>query len=318
MKEISMLFWRTEKPRSRPRFPFFLGLFFCLNCSAREVIDSTQVKVRLADRPKTIVTLVPSLGELVADLLGEDLVSLAGVSEYTDYPPALKRKPSIGPYHQFNIEKVASLRPDLVLATRDGNPKDRVNRLRELGLPVVVVNTESFADVATSIQLVSEALGVPEVGRPMIEKLQRGLLHFQRAERPEASLKVLVQVGDRPMVVAGRRTFLHAALEILGAKNLYEDSEAHYPQPSLEDILARNPDVIVIAALGDDLKPYLQMKANWMRFSKITAVKNQRVHVLRSDALLRPTLRILEGLSVLQKALYRPGSGSVPVPALSK
>src|SRR5262245_40620061 len=107
----------------------FLLLLFSSWCSAREITDATQTKVVLVDRPNRIVTLSPSLGELAADLLGDNLDRLVGVSEFTDYPPALKKVNSVGPYHQFNLERVLALKPDLVLATLDGNPRDRVLHL---------------------------------------------------------------------------------------------------------------------------------------------------------------------------------------------
>src|SRR6478672_2161638 len=111
-----------------------------------------------AEKPRRIVTLAPSLAELAADLAGEKIERIVGVSEYTDFPPALKKVESIGPYHKFNLEKVVSLKPDLVLATSDGNSRDQVLHLRELGVPVVVVETQSLAQVVSSIRLIGQAM----------------------------------------------------------------------------------------------------------------------------------------------------------------
>src|SRR4051812_45152654 len=92
--------------------------------------------------PKRIVTLAPSLGELASDLLGPELDRIVGVSEFTDYPPTLSKIPSIGPYVRINVEKVLSLKPDLVLGTVSGNSKEQVEQLIALGLHVLTVKAE--------------------------------------------------------------------------------------------------------------------------------------------------------------------------------
>src|SRR4051812_6042349 len=93
---------------------------------AREVLDATRTRVTLVDHPARVVALAPSLAELAADLSGNQLEKIVGVSDYTDYPPRLEKTPSVGPYSRFNLEKVVALKPDLVLATLDGNPRDQV------------------------------------------------------------------------------------------------------------------------------------------------------------------------------------------------
>ncbi len=287
------------------RFAFVFLLGWPIGISfGREIVDATLTKVVITDFPKRIVTLAPSLGELAADILGTDLDRIVGVSEYTDYPPSFKKKTSVGPYHQFNLERVLSLRPDLVLATMDGNPRDRVNHLRELGIPVVIVKTENFKEIKNSILLVASTLGLSNVGVKMAQQLENGIETIRKHFLHRLPLRVLIQVGDDPLIVAGGGSFLHSALETVGAKNLYGNWEAHYPRPALEDVFARNPDVIIIAALGDDLKPYHRMKEKWAQFYGLKAASDHRIYILRSDALLRPTLRILEGLSELGQTIY--------------
>jgi ABC-type Fe3+-hydroxamate transport system substrate-binding protein len=231
---------------------------------------------------------------------------MIGVSEYTDFPSQLIKKNTIGPYHQFSVERVISLKPDLVLATLDGNPKDRVLRLREMGIPVVVVDTESFKEIENAILLVATSLGESASGKKIVQQLRLGLDRFRKKAIARKPIKVLLQVGSDPIVIAGKKSFLNACLELLGAKNLYEDLHLRYPRPSMEDIISKNPDIILIAALGKEMSPYVEMAKKWNQFSRLQAVKMKRVHVLKSDELLRPTLRILEGLSKLERILDEP------------
>ena len=271
---------------------------------AREIRDASQVNVTVTDHPKRIVTLAPSLSELAADVLGESLDRIVGVSEYSDYPPGLKKVPSVGPYHLFNLEKVVALKPDLVLATLDGNSKDQVQHLREVGLSVIVVSTQNISEIEESMKLVSTALGKPEVGPQMIGQLRAGLQRFRGRARLRSPVRVMLQLGDGPLIVVGRKSFLHSALETVGALNIYADADAHYPKPALEDVLSRNPDFILILALGENLVPFQFMADRWKQMSGLKAVKSHHVSVLKGDPLLRPSLRILEGLALLERSIY--------------
>jgi iron complex transport system substrate-binding protein len=269
----------------------------------REVVDATGAKVKLSAQPSRIVTLAPSLGELAADLSEDEISRIVGVSEFSDYPPMLMKVPSVGSYAKFNLEKVFALKPDLVLATLDGNSKDQVLHLRELGLPVVVVATESLSDVEASMRMVGLAMGVPQRGERMAAQFARGLQRIrEKASRPGVR-RVLIQVGGDPLVVVGAKSFLHDVVVAIGGVNVYADSAARYPRPSIEDVLRRNPDVIVVLSLGKDEKAFRQMAARWAKFPGINAVKSGRVRVLKGDQVVRPTIRLLEGLSLLEKAV---------------
>ncbi len=274
--------------------------------ASHEVIDATQSRVQIVDSPQRIVTLAPSLGELAADLLGAEIHRIVGVSEYTDTPSALERVTSVGSYNHFNLEKVVTLKPDLVLATRDGNPREQVLRLRELGISVVVVDTGDFAQVIQSIRWVGAALGKSLAAEKRVSEFEAGLraLRARRRLREGQHPKVVLQLGDDPLVVVGSGTFLGAALEELGATHVYSDSIAHYPKPSLEDVLKKNPDVILVLALGRDRSTFDKMATRWKRFSKLTAVEYDKVRVVQADGLLRPSARLIDGMIQLERLIY--------------
>lgn len=274
--------------------------------------DATGVEIKPMGGASRIVTLAPSLGELVSDFLtGEErgIERIVGVSDYTDYPPTLSTKKSIGSYARFNLEQVVALKPDLVFATMDGNAQDQIVRLRELGLAVVTVRTESFDAVGESMRMVGLALGLKERGEAMARQFEAGLekIRARSATRAQKNAKprarVLLQVGDQPLIVAGGKSFLNDALDAVGTRNLYADLDQTYPRPGVEDVLKRNPDAILVIALGGDLKPFEAMAARWKEFPSLAAVRSGQVRVLKADPLIRPTLRLLEGLSLLERAL---------------
>ncbi|OFZ20611.1 MAG: hypothetical protein A2X94_11355 [Bdellovibrionales bacterium GWB1_55_8] len=291
-------------------FTLLSGFLVAADCRAETkniMKDATSVEVRVSSRPERIITLVPSLGELTADLLGEELPRLIAVADQTDYPPALAKLAKVGAYHRFNIEAVAGLKPDLVLASTDGNAKDQVLRLRELGVPVVVVETGDFNQIAQSMRLVARALGRPQRGEEMAAQFMRGVesIRARARSRKGTPPKVLLQVGSNPLVVAGPKSFLHEALITVGAENIYADSSSRYPRPSLEDAVHRRPDVILVVSMGPSPVPARNSVESWKAFPEIPAVKNGRLHLLLGDSLVRPTLRLLEGLSLLEKGISR-------------
>ncbi len=278
------------------KFPILLLILaFSSSLEAREIFDSTQTRIHIVDVPQRVVTLVPSLGELAADLLGENQDRIVGVSEFTDYPPRLKRISSIGPYSKFNIEKVVTLKPDLVLATMDGNSQEQVLHLRELKIPVVVVDTRSLLKIEESISLVSEALGQADQGKKILQRFNETISKIKSRAQARKPKRVLMQISGYPIIVAGGKTFLNDLIELVGSRNIYAGSESSYPRPSIEDILDKNPDVILM---------FDSVGRAWQNFPKLQAVRDQNVKKLDPDVLLRPTLRILNGLLLLEKAIY--------------
>jgi len=283
-----------------------LGLFSpFLQANARGVTDQLGRSVQLVDQPTRIVATAPSLAELVADFVGADLKRLVGVTEYSDHPPRLKQVTSVGPYHQLNLEKIRSLKPDLVLATTDGNSKDQIDHLIEIGLPVVVVSTRSFEEIAIAMQTVGASLGESEAGKRMASQFVTGVQRIrERAKSRTEQPRVLLQVGEDPLVVAGGASFLNQTVAVLGARNVYADSEFPYPRPSLEDVVSRNPEVILIFTLGADVKPNLASLKHWSEMKRLAATQKGNLHIIQGDSVVRPTLRLLEGLGLLERAIF--------------
>ena len=297
-----MLFLRTVK---RLFETFCILAFFTSSVAwATDLTDVTGTLVHVQSRPIRIVTLAPSLAELVFELSGTG-DRLVGVSEYTDFPSELKKVKTIGPYSHINLETVFALKPDLVLATLDGNSKDQIGHLRELGVPVIVVGTETFIQIENSITLISTALGEGKAGLALIEKLRSGLRKIQdevRARKTPAR-RVLIQLGDDPVIVVGHGSFLHEAIGLVGGTNIYGDALSHYPRPSVEDVVQKNPDVILILALSGDLSSFEKMVQKWEHFPQLKAVQGKSIRILHADSLLRPTGRLLDGLRLLMKAI---------------
>ena len=284
-----------------------------------------------AQVPRRIIPLLPSLAEIAVDILGSD-ERIAGVSEYSDFPLSLKKKTSIGPFSKPNLETIISLKPDLVLASSDGSPPAVVARLRKLGFSVLSVGTDSIEKVRASYTSLGEAFEKKKEASAAVARFDAEIASIRdrakkRAESaapgrmksvgtdPEkiSPLRVLIQVGDEPLYVAGGASFLNEALVILGVKNVFADAPLAYPHASVEDILRRDPEVILLVSLGDDLKPFERARKKWEAYPTLAATKNRRILISRSDSLVRPGPRLPGGLRDLERLLFPdrtlPGGG---------
>ena len=218
-----------------------------------------------------------------------------GVSEHTDYPPTLLRVESVGPYHAFSLEKVIALKPELVLASTDGNPREPVERLRKMGVPVFVVATDSIEAVRASMLQVGALLGEETESKRQVAQFDVGLARFRARAKARKPVTVMLQLGERPLVVAGGPVFLNEALTLLGAKNVYGEMSQKYPRPSAEDVLSRNPETILVLTLTGEIRIFEAMARRWLDFPGLAAVQKKGIQVVVGDTYCGPTLRMLEG-----------------------
>ncbi len=253
-----------------------------------------------------VVTLAPSLAEVVTEILPRsEWNKIVGVADYTDFPQELSGVPSVGSFAQFSVEKVVSLKPDLILATTDGNPKDRVQRLRELGFPVVVLSTGSLAEIEESFRIVGRALGRLDTAEKVANKFAARIKALQSLWHPPMSRpSVLLQLGSDPLVVVGGRGFLAQAVELIGATNIYGNADSAYPRPSTEDAIVRKPEFIFVLTMGSNRSYFEHLVEEWQRFQSIPAVQQKKVRILPGDELARPSSRFLSGLATLQTTIF--------------
>lgn len=243
-----------------------------------------------------VVALSPALAE-VTDLLiaaGHGPQELVGVTDYADTPPHLKELPSVGAYSRFSLEKVVALKPDLVLATEDGNPRDQIEHLRGLGKRVVVIRTRTLDEVGASFGVIGDALGVPAAGKQLAEEFQRSLAAQFTAESraKHQGRSVALQLGDDPLIFIGGGSFTGDLVQKLGYAQVFGDSRQTYPRPSREYLLAHPPDEIWVLALGGDAKPFEKMRDRWRTF-RFAGGKTPVLKLFAADDWVRPTPRLV-------------------------
>ena len=211
------------------------------------VRDEIGRSVQITECPVRIVSIAPNITEILFALgLGNRIV---GVTRFCNYPAAAKSKSSIGGFVNPSIERIVSLRPDLIIATADGNRKETITRLEQLGLPIYVVKPVSVKGNLDTIIHIGSITCRQDTARALAGHLDR---RIQRVATLTESLKkplIFVQVGMDPIVTIGNRTVIHEVVTLAGGKNVAGEQKINYPRYGIEAVLAAAPDVIIISTM---------------------------------------------------------------------
>ena len=278
--------------------PFFL---LDPSCDAKTVIDQLGRHIMVPEKPERIVSLAPSITEIVFAL--DQGYRLKGVTTYSDFPPEAEKLPKVGSYVQLDLEKIVALKPDLCVAIKDGNPIAVARRLESMKIPVYAVNPKNLESVMQTVQEIGGLLNVEEKADKLVQNMNLRIqnvksLVAKTAYRP----RVFFQIGVSPIVSVGTNTFSHELIVLAGGKNLAEGPIA-YPRYSIEQVLALSPDAIVITSMAR-AAVFKQVKAEWNRWPNMPAVRNHRIFIEDSNLIDRPTPRLVDGLELLVRLIH--------------
>jgi len=249
-----------------------------------------------------VVSLNPVVSEWVAEILGDGEAKrvMVGVSEYSNYPEYLQERVHVGPYPQLNIEKIAGLKPDLVLGAEEYNRAEQIEQLKRLKLNVRVLRRESFAGMAEWIEELGRALEQPTLAKKAAQKWRDGLAALQKPKA--APVKVFIEIQHVPLITVGGASFLTEALERVGYHNVFSQLESGYPKVSIEAVIKADPDrVFILDHAGSDAELDRSI-ADWNRFKSLSAVRTRRVTAISGDDFARCSLRLLNALKGLRSS----------------
>ncbi len=243
--------------------------------------------------PRRVVSLAPSATDTVIALGHADL--LVGVTRY-DTAPEVAKLPRVGGFLDPVPEAVLALRPDLVLWVTDGGALAAVQRIADLGVPVLALPVIGVADVIAAARLVARALGDPAAGERLVASLEQAIAQTRAAAASIPKVRVLLAVGREPLVVAGPGSYPDELLRIAGGVNVVQ-GERPWPIYPLEKAVADDPDVVVDAAVNEH-------GGGMGHLSAIPAARRGHLRVLKSDDALRPGPRLGRALAELFRALH--------------
>jgi iron complex transport system substrate-binding protein len=266
---------------------------------------SSSVSADLASPPKRIVSLAPSMTEILYALgLGENIV---GVTTFCDYPEEAKKKPKIGGMSNPSLEAVISLKPDIVVMTTDGNPKEFEERLRSLKVHTYVSTPRRLAELPQGIRELGRALNVKDNANRLAMEIENGINHYKSGHAafrtPPSALgkKILFIVWPEPLIVAGPGTVIDDAVTLLRYENIAATAKTAYPKYSIEEVIRQAPDVILIGK-GSGMDMQAVSQGILQRLAAVPAVKNGKICFM-SDSLYRLGPRVVNGIEELAECL---------------
>jgi iron complex transport system substrate-binding protein len=262
------------------------------------LIDDAGRTVRLAAPPLRIVSLVPSLTEVVCVLDACD--RLVATDDFSNWPAAAAAKPKVGGIENSNVEQIVRQRPQLVLLGRFGSLRDRLDAL---GIPTFVLDPVTYRDVGRTITVVAAILGEQARGAALCDEVQKAVDSVAAQYRAHTSAPVTVYFEiDSSPYAAGPQSFIGELLSRLGARNIVAPELGLFPKLNPEYVVLGNPDVILLA--GTPAVP-LAGRPGWDR---ITALRRGQVCDFPpavADTIMRPGPRVADGMRAIAACLAR-------------
>ncbi len=257
-----------------------MRLLFCLlavlACSARA-------------EPLRVISLAPSMSEIMLELQADGL--LVGVVDGGDRPAALQALPSVGRQGQLDLERLVSLRPDLLLLWPGSIAPAQRDQLSRLGIATYSAEPHTLVQLIDQIETLAQRLGLADQGQAYAGALRERLRQLRDQYHREQPLRVFYQVWDRPLYTLGGQQVVSDALAVCGARNVFDDLTPPAPQVSVESVLLRDPQVILA---GDAAQ--LQ---SWKAWPTIDAVAGGRLLVVPDKGIERPSGQMIEATARL-------------------
>jgi iron complex transport system substrate-binding protein len=281
-----------------------LALIFLLlpgNILAGPVVDQVGRTLVVPENPTRVIALAPSITEIIYDLGQEE--RLVGVTQYSTYPPEAESLPRVGSYVRLDIEKIVALKPDLCIATKDGNPKHIVDKIVSLGIPVYVINPRNLQQIMDTITRLGSLLRAEQAAKELVSDMEKRIGRVQaRVKKGDHRPRVFFQIDAEPLFSAGTDTFIHELIELAGGINTTA-GEVSYPRYSWEDIIVLQPEIVMISSMAGGLAPEYLLNS-WKKWNLLSAVKNDKVFVVDAELFDRPTPRLIDGLEVIAAIIH--------------
>jgi len=263
--------------------------------------DSLGREVPVPAPPKRLIALAPNLTEILYALgLGDRVV---GVTDHCNYPPEVSLKPKVGSYIHLNVEKIVSLSPDLVIGTVDGNERYILDLLEQAQIKVFFVNPRDVRQAIETISTVGLVCGAPERARQISGQLTQRVNRVVEVTGAKKRPLVFLQINIQPIMTVNRNTVHHDLIHLAGGENMAADEPVTYPRISLEEVLRRKPEVILVSSMEREGR-FEKARQDWLQWTSIPAVQKGRVHLIDSDLIDRPSSRVVDGLEIMAKLLH--------------
>ncbi len=240
-----------------------------------------------------VISLAPSMSEIMLELGAES--RLVGVLDGGERPQGLAQVPSVGRFGTLDLETLLSLEPDLILLSAGSLADAQLRQLEDLGLPFYLGEPRNLEQLAEQFAEIGEQVGRRERGRQLRQQFLDGMQALRERYRRAQPLAVFYQIWHQPLYSIGGRQIIGEALQVCGARNVFDDLKLPAPQVSIEAVLAREPEVI-LGGSGAELQ-------HWQAWPQLPAVRLQQVWTVPDKGLERPSFQMLAATARLCEQL---------------
>ncbi len=284
------------------RLRWSLALLCCLWLPAAHaeitVSDDIGNTVKLGLPAQRIISLAPHLTELLfAAGAGERVLA---VVEYSNFPVAAKALPRIGSSAAFDLERIAHLKPDLVVAWGSGNPPGQVAQLRRLGIPVFVNEPQRLEDIPASLRRLGQLAGTAQVAETASRSFEQRLAALHAHSGGASPVSVFYEIWNQPLMTVGGTHIISAVMTLCGGRNVFAALKQPAAAVELEAMLRADPEVIVASGMAEERPEWLDQ---WRHWPQLQAAQRDNLFFVPPDLLQRHTPRILDGAEQMCAAL---------------
>ena len=267
--------WNDGRAASKP-WRLAVGVLVLLGIAApcrasRTVRDETGRAVTVPDHPQRIVCLAPSLVDDVFSIGGG--AEVAAITDYTRYPPEALRKPSVGEPIHPSLERVLAFNPDLVLAIAHGNDPAVLDKLRQLGVPVYLTDSHGMAGVLHTVQSVGDALNRRSEADAEVRRLTVRIDAVKARVQGKPAVRVFMPISVDPVFTIGQGAFITEMIADAGGASVTADLHQEWPQISLEVVIARQPEALLLVRGGHTTLAMLRSRPGWESLQAVRAGK---------------------------------------------
>jgi iron complex transport system substrate-binding protein len=269
------------------------------------ITDNLGRDVTVETKPQRIISLAPSNTEILFAIGAGDQV--VGITTYCNYPPEAQDREQIGGFSAktISVEKIVALEPDLVFSVGEIQ-RPAIEALEQVDITVVALDPNDFDEVYATIELMGRLTGHEQEAAQIVADMKARVAAVRErvATIPEEErLTVFWETYDEPLMTVGAASFTHQLIELAGGVNIFADLTETYPQVNAEEVVKRNPAVIMGAdSMGDKLTTELVgQRPGW---GQVQAVQDGRIHLFNGDMVSRTGPRLAQVLEEMARALY--------------
>lgn len=269
-----------------------------------DVFDDANNELKLDHYPLNVISLAPNLTEIVFALGASE--KLVGVTNYCDYPPQAKNIEKVGGMLDPDYEKIASLKPDLILMTMEGNSKSSFNAFKNLNYNVFVSDPRNIKGIKRTISKIGYLVNKTNQADSIIRNIDSVITTVGNEFHGRVRFRCFVVISTAPLITVNKDNYINDVLEVLNLQNIFQNETLEYPTVNYESVIKENPEVIIVPV---DLSSQSKRKAIIDEINKnlssTTAIKNNRLILVDENLLMRPGPRITKLIEELKSEITR-------------